>query len=112
MKDKTADYTAPSDREWFEVIVQGNSGQAGARNTFLPQPDNFLHSIKNFQSIFTTLIMFFCLSGVKLGTRLANEREAFLLIFDDIIYEAVIYTNLEAYQVISKCQIDTALCQR
>ena len=56
--------------------------------------------------------MFFCISGIKLSTRLANEREAFLLIFDDIINEAVIYTNLEARRVISRCQIDAALRQR
>ena len=29
-------YTAPSGREWFEVIAQGNSGRAAARNIFLP----------------------------------------------------------------------------
>ena len=42
-------YTAPSGREWFEVIAQGNSGRAAARNIFLPRPGNFLHSIKIFR---------------------------------------------------------------
>ena len=111
-KDKKSRYTSPSGREWFEIIVQGNSGRAAARNIFLPQPDNFLHLIKNFQSVFAALIMIFCISGVNLGTRPANEREAFLLIFADIINEAVIYTNLEAYRVISICQVDAALRQR
>ena len=51
-------YTAPSGREWFEVIAQGNSGRAAARNIFLPRPGNFLHSIKNFQSVFYSSYFF------------------------------------------------------
>ena len=51
MKDKTA----PSGREWFEVIVQGNSGRAAARNIFLPQPDNFFALDKKIFRVFLQL---------------------------------------------------------
>ena len=56
---QNSSYIAPSGREWFEVIAQGNYDRAAARNIFLPRSGNFLHSIKNFPTVFTALLMFF-----------------------------------------------------